>query len=208
VSGHGSLPLRVVDGLTLPADVRAALRPGTLMADREGRTRRLPRWFYEVESWDQALELPLAPHFTLWEFIAVDVREAEPQRAFPRWVPCAVTLLAAGLEVLRGAVGTYIHIAANGGYRTPGHALSTHASLHCWATAANIHRIGDDDLDTPARIERYARVVADVLPGAWLRPAGNGVGEADDHLHLDLGYVTVVPRAAPSAGEAQGNGAP
>jgi hypothetical protein len=192
------LPLRVVDGRSLPDEVRRALRPGETLKDRDGRVRRLPRWFYEVESWAQALELPLAPHFMLWEFITVDVREAPPQRVFPRWVPCAVTLLAAHLEVLRGAVGTYIHVAANGGYRTPGHALSTHASAHCWATAANIHRIGDDDLDSQARIGRYARVVAEVLPHAWVRPYGSGIGQADDHLHLDLGYTTVVPRDAPS----------
>ena len=32
-----------------------------------------------------------------------------------------------------------------------------------------------------------------------MRPWGHGPGLSDDHLHLDLGYVTVVPREA--AGE-------
>jgi hypothetical protein len=198
VSAPAEFPLTVVDGFDLSDELVEVLRPGRLMRDRAGRARRLPRWFYEVESWEQALELPLAPHFMLWELIAVDVREALPQRAFPRYVPYGITILAAHLETLRAAVGTYIHIAANGGYRTPGHALSTHASTHCWGTAVNIHRIGDDDLDSERRIERYARVVADVLPHAWVRPYGGGVGQADDHLHIDIGYVTAVPREAPS----------
>jgi hypothetical protein len=195
VSAPG-LELPIVDGFQLDDELRGVLRPGETMRDREGRAHQLPRWFFEVESWEQALQTSLAPHFSLWEFIATDVREAAPQRAFPRYVPCAITLLAAQLEVLRGAVGTYIHIAANGGYRTPGHALSTHASTHCWATAANIYRIGDDELDAEASLRRYARVAREVLPHAWLRPWGPGVGEADDHLHIDFGYVLAIPRAA------------
>jgi len=198
MSDEARVPLRVVDGFDLPAAVRSVLRPAELMTSRDGRARRLPRWFYEVESWEQALELRLTPHFMLWEFIAIDVREALPQRTFPRYVPYGIALLASHLEALRTAVGTYIHISANGGYRTPGHALSTHASPHCWGTAANIHRIGDDDLDSEQRIGRYARAVAEVLPHVWVRPYGSGVGEADDHLHLDIGYVTAVPREAPS----------
>jgi hypothetical protein len=53
----------------------------------------------------------------------VDVREVEAMRTFPRYVPCAVALLATALEVFRAEVGTFVHIAANGGYRSPGHAL-------------------------------------------------------------------------------------
>ena len=86
----------------------------------------------------------LTPNFGLWEFIDVDVREAEPLRRFPRYVPCAVTLLARALERFRDHVGTFVHVAANGGYRSPAHALTAHASPHCWGTAANIYRIGDD----------------------------------------------------------------
>jgi hypothetical protein len=198
MSGTASLDLPIVDGLTLPSPLRDVLRPAAMLRDRAGRARLLPRWFYEVSSWDLALELSLTPHFKLWELITVDVREAAEQRSFPRYVPCAITLLAAHLEVLRNAVGTYVHVAANGGYRTPAHALSDHASTHCWATAANVYRIGDDILDSREQLERYERVVRESLPHAWVRRIGTGIGEADDHLHIDIGFVTVVPHDASS----------
>jgi hypothetical protein len=189
------LPLRVVDADALDGERRAVLRPAARLEDRAGRARELPRWFYEVESWDQAREVGLAPNFMLWEFITVDVREAPSQRAFPRYVPCAIALLAAHLQALRDAIGTYVHIAANGGYRSPAHALSTHASTHCWGTAANIYRIGDDYLDTEDRIRRYTRVVRQVLPHAWVRPYGSQLGESDDHLHVDIGYAIACPHS-------------
>jgi hypothetical protein len=191
-------PLRVVDGLTLPADYRAVLRPGELLADRLRRPRRLPRFFYEIPSWDQALETQLTEHFYLWEFINVDVREAELMRTgWPRYVPCAVTLLAATLELLRQEVGTYVHIAANGAYRTPAHRHAREGSPHCWGTAANIYRIGDDWLDEERTIVRYAKLAERILPGVRVLPWGHAIGESDDHLHLDLGYTVMVPADAP-----------
>ena len=196
------LGLPIVDGRDLPRALREVLRPGELLPDRSGRKRRLPLFFYEVDSWDTALRLPLAPHFTLWEFLGVDVRETHAMRTFPRYVPCAVTLLAAHLEVLRDAVGTYVHVAANGGYRSPAHALSRFASTHCWGTAANIYRIGDDYLDSRERIERYAAIVRGRLPAVWIRAFGHDDGEADDHLHIDLGHVVSVPLEAGSEGDA------
>lgn len=192
------LPLEVVDARELDERYRALLRPGELLLDREGRARRLPRYFYEVPSREAAREVELAPHFALREFMEVDVREAEPLRAgWPRYVPCAVALLASALEVLRAEVGCFVYIAANGGYRSPAHRWSTHASTHCWGTAANVYRIGDDWLDDAATLARYRRLVRRVLPAAWVRPHGAGVGEADDHLHLDLGYLEAVPHDAP-----------
>jgi hypothetical protein len=192
-------PLPVVDGRTLPPKLRGVLRPGERLLDRDGRPRRLPRWFYRVDSWETALHLKLTPNFALWEFLSVDLREAPLQQVFPRYVPCAVTALAAHLEVLRRAVGTAVHIAANGGYRTPAHRLTTHASLHCWGTAANIYRIGDQFLDTRERIERFGAQARGLLPGLWVRPHGEAVGEADDHLHLDAGYLSLLPRDAAAA---------
>lgn len=197
----GSLPLPIVDACAFPAALRDVLRPHQLMADAARRLRRLPRFFYEIDSWQTALDMPVAAHFTLWEFLGVDVREHPRARTFPRYVPCAVTVLAAHLEVVRAAVGTYVHIAANGGYRTPAHALTRFASPHCWGTAANIYRIGNDFLDTREHIEQYAAVVRGLVPGAWSRPYGHGAGEADDHLHIDLGHVVSVPRGAGSEGE-------
>jgi len=186
--------LEVVDGLTLPARERQVLRPGELVRGRDGFTRRLPRWFYRVPSWDVALEVSLTPHFKLWEFLDVDVREHEMLRVDgPRYVPLAVTMLAAALEAFRREVNTYVHISANGGYRSPSHRLSTHASVHCWGVAANLYTVGDDLLDDVKNISRYSDVARAVFPAFEVLPFGSGVGQTDDHLHLDLGYVTVTP---------------
>lgn len=194
----GALKLPIVDGYKLDSELRELLRPAELMEDREGRLRRLPRFFYRVDSWETALSTLLTPHFSLWEFLDVDLYEAEPLRVFPRYVPCAVSLLAAQLEMVRVAVDTYVHISANGGYRSPSHRLSTHATPHCWGTAANLYRVGDSYLDDENTIKRYNRIVRQVLPTVWVRSFGPGVGEVNDHVHLDLGYVTLVPRDAPS----------
>lgn len=191
---RGTHPLRVVDGLELDREHRAVLRPGELMEGRDGRRRRLPRWFFEVPSWEAALETDLSPHFKVWEFLNVDVREHPLQRMeWPRYLPLAVGLLAASLEVLRDAVGTYVHIAANGGYRSPAHRLTTHAGPHVWGTAANIYRIGDDWLDDERTITRYSRQARGLSPSVWARPYGHDVGETDDHLHLDVGFAVVAP---------------
>jgi hypothetical protein len=190
--------LPIVDALELDETRRRILRPGEMMRDRSGRVRRLPRYFYEVDSWQTAVQLQLSEHFTLSEFLGVDVREAQPLRLFPRYVPCAVTLLAASLELVRHSVGTLIYIAANGGYRSPGHRLTDHASTHCWGIAANVYRVGDEYLDSQDRIERFARVITHVLPSAWVRPYGHGKAEADDHVHVDMGYTVTTPRNASS----------
>jgi hypothetical protein len=190
----GLVPFRVVDGLELDAELRAVLCPGELMADRDGHLRRLPRFFYEVPTWEAATETYLVPHFSMAELIRVDVREAPLQRDFPRYVPLAITVLAVHLELFRQLINEPVHVAANGGYRSPSHALTRHASPHCWGTAANVFRIGGDLLDTRSRIERVNARIAEHLPGVWTRPWGRGAGFADDHVHLDLGYVTRVPR--------------
>ena len=195
---EGTTGLEIVDGFDLDTEIRALLRPDELMPDREGRARRLPRFFYRVESWAQAQEMKLAAHFSLWEFIDTDVREAELLRQYPRYVPCAISLLAAQLELLRVAMDTFVHISANGGYRSPAHALSTHATPHCWGTAANLYKVGDDMLDSESAIRKHNRIVSRLLSVAWVRPYGNEAGEVDDHVHFDLGYVTLVPRDAPS----------
>ena len=188
-----ALPLPAVSADSLPVDVRRALAPGMTLPDREGQARALPSVFLRIESWEQARQLPISQHFMLWELIDCDVREAPVIREFPRYVPCALLLLANALEVFRLEVGTYVHIAANGGYRSPAHALSRHASRHCWGAAANIYRIGDAYLDSQPEIDRYAAIARRVLPGVWIRPYGPGDGEADDHLHLDIGYTVFDP---------------
>lgn len=195
-----TLPLPLVLADELPPEVRQVLRPGQALHDRAGAARVLPSSFLRVDSWHQALEIPLTAHFKLWELIGVDVREAPPMRSFPRYVPCALLLLAGALELFRLEVGSPVHVAANGGYRSPGHALTRHASRHCWGTAANIYRIGDTYLDTREEIEKYAAIARRVMPGVWVRPCGPEDGEADDHLHLDIGYTVFDPVGEPDAG--------
>jgi len=188
-----TLPLPVVRADDLPRELRQLLRPGETLQDRSGAARVLPSSFLRVDSWGQALETLLTPHFTLSELLGVDVREAPLARTFPRYVPCALVLLAAGLELFRLEVGTYVHVAANGGYRSPAHALSRHASRHCWGTAANIYRIGDTYLDSREEIDKYAAIARRVIPGVWVRPFGQEDGQADDHLHIDIGYTVFDP---------------
>jgi hypothetical protein len=186
--------LEVVDGLKLSAAARRVLRPGELVRGHDGFTRRLPRWFYEIPSWDDAVDISLTPHFKLWEFIDIDFREHRMLRAEKqRYVPMAVTLLAAAMEAFRQEVNTYVHISANGGYRSPAHQLSRDASVHCWGAAVHLYRVGDDWLDNEANINRYAEVARAVFPAFRALPHGTGPGKTEDHLHLDLGYVTVVP---------------
>lgn len=187
--------LRVVDALTLDPDRRALLRPGEPVADARGRQHALPRFFFEVESWMQAKATPLAPHFTLAELTVVDCRETPLLlEKVPHYVPCAVVVLARYLEAFRARVEAPIFIAANGGYRSPAHALSQPPGPHCWGAAANIYRIGDRWLDERDSIEKYARIAESVAREFFPKPFGAGPGETDDHLHLDLGYLTLVPR--------------
>ena len=195
-------PLRVVDARSLGDELRAVLRPGETMQDRHGRERTLPVHFIEIPSWEAALEIRLAPSFSLYEFIDVDVRESPVAREFPRYLPWGAVHLAAHLEILRREFATYVHIAANGGYRTPGHAFSAHASPHLWGTAANIYRVGDDWLEDEETITRYCERVHELLPGAWVRPFGEMRGTANDHLHVDIGFLD----AQPSPDGDHGNG--
>ena len=192
-----SLGVPVIDGAALGAPHRSLLMPGAVVRDTYGRSRRLPRFFYAVESWQVALQTKLSAHFGLWEFMDVDLWEPLPLRNFPRYVPCAVTALAAHLELFRAAVGQPIKISANGGYRSPSHGRSMLGSTHSWATAANVYRIGDEYLDEREKIEKYAAIATSVLPAMRARRYGEVGGGADDHLHLDIGHVVAVPLEAP-----------
>jgi len=193
------LQLPIVDACQLPWRYRRLLQPGELMRTRSGEIHRLPRFFNEVTSAADAVSTQITSHFGLWEFMEVDLHEPEPLRTYPRYVPCAVTALAAALEVLRLEIGAPIRIAANGGYRSPAHGGSLSGSPHCWATAANIYRIGSEYVDSEEKIARYAELASRLLAGCWVRPYGHDVGFADDHLHVDLGYGTLVPRQSSEA---------
>jgi hypothetical protein len=187
--------LRAIDGLNLPGEYRALLRPGEAETDSRGNVHRLPRFFYEIDSWQQAHEIRFAPHFTLAELMLVDCREADLLLSqFPHYVPCAVILLAMFLEDFRREIGAPVFISANGGYRSPAHQIGGAKSIHAWGTAANIYRVGDTFLDDAKSIERYGAIASSLSQALLVRPFGSNAGETDDHLHLDLGFVSLAPR--------------
>jgi hypothetical protein len=186
--------LKVVDAFDLDPEVRTLLRPHEIAADKDGREHRLPRYFYEIASHEAAREVRLTPHFGVNEFLLVDLKEARRLRTYPRYIPCAVRLLAFYLERLRDAVGAPLHIAVNGGYRSPSHKLAVGASPHMWGTAVDLYRIGSVVLREQAPIETYNRVAEEICDDWWVMPYGHEIGKADDHMHLDLGYLTLVPR--------------
>ena len=192
--------LRAIDGLDLPEEYRAFLRPGETETDSSDNVHRLPRFFYEVRSWQEAQELRMAPHFTLAELMLVDCREARLLLSqFPHYVPCAIVILARLLEDFRHEVGAPVFIAANGGYRSPAHQIGGAKSIHAWGTAANIYRIGDTFLTEARSIEKYGAIAASLSPAVCVRPFGSEPGETNDHLHIDLGFVTVTPRECSEA---------
>lgn len=187
--------LKVVDAFDLDDELRAVLKPGEMMRDAEGRRHRLPRYFYEIPSREVALGTRLSPHFGLNEFILTDLKEAARLQEWPRYIPCAVRILAFYLEQFRHAVGASVHIDVNGGYRSPAHKLSQNATVHMWGTAADIYRIGSTIVRTQELVEKYNEVAEDVSGELNVLPYGHVTGKnADDHVHLDLGYITLIPR--------------
>jgi hypothetical protein len=192
--------LRAIDGLNLPEEYRALLRPGQAETDFLGNMHHLPRFFYEIGSWQEAQEVRLAPHFTLAELMLVDCREAGLLlNQFPHYVPCAIVLLARFLEDFRREVDAPVFISANGGYRSPAHQIGGAKSIHAWGTAANIYRIGDTFLSDAKSIEKYGGIAASLSPAALVQPFGLERGKTDDHLHIDLGFVSLTPRECSEA---------
>src|ERR1043166_4493169 len=187
--------LKVVDAFDLDDELRALLRPGEMVRDEQGRRHRLPRYFYEIAAHEEATNLRLTPHFGMNEFIFVDLREHVRLQEFPRYIPCAVRVLAFYLEQFRAAAGASVHIAVNGGYRSPAHKMSHNATPHMWGTAADVYRIGTTILKTQELIERFNDAAEQLSAHITTLPYGHVTGStADDHLHLDLGYITVIPR--------------
>jgi hypothetical protein len=186
--------LKVVDAHDLPDEVRSLLRPGEMVRDAAGRRHRLPRYFYEVPSYEEAKTVRLSSSFRLNEFIRVDLREAPSLQDYPRYIPCAVRILAFYLQRVREAIGASLHISVNGAYRSPAHERNQPASLHMWGTAVDIYRIGTSILNTKELIERYRKEAEDVADEINVLPYGHDADSSDDHLHIDLGYLTYVPR--------------
>jgi Peptidase M15 len=192
--------LHAIDGFDLPQEYRVLLRPGEAETDFEGNIHRLPRFFYEVRSWQDAHEIRLAPHFTLAELMLVDCHEARVLLSqFPHYVPCATVLLARFLEDFRREVDAPVFISANGGYRSPAHQIGGAKSIHAWGAAANIYRIGDTLLNDGRSIQKFGSIAASLSPAVFVRPFGPERGQTDDHLHIDLGYVSLTPRGCSEA---------
>ena len=187
--------LRPIDGLRLAEEYRALLRPDESEAGATGTVHRLPRFFYEIGSWEEAHEIRLAPHFTLAELMLVDCREARLLLSqFPHYVPSAILLLARFLEDFRREVDAPVFVSANGGYRSPSHQIGGAKSIHAWGTAANIYRIGDTFLCDTKSIEKYRTIAASLSPAVFVRPFGREKAQTSDHLHIDLGYARLTPR--------------
>lgn len=187
--------LKVVDAFDLDDELRSILKPGEMVKDAQGRRHRLPRYFYEIPTHELALQTRLTAHFGLNELMLNDLKESPRLQQFPRYVPCAVRILAFYLEQFRAAAGASVHIAVNGGYRSPSHKLSENATPHMWGTAADIYRIGGTILKTKETIEKYNAIAEDLSDDLTVLPYGPILGRnADDHVHLDLGYLTHIPR--------------
>lgn len=162
--------------------------------DSQGRRHRLPRYFYEVPSHDESRETRLTTHFGVNEFSQVDLKEVPRLQQFPRYVPCAVRVLAFYLQRLRDVIGAPLHVSVNGGYRSPSHRMADHGTSHMWGTAADIYRIGSNILSSQESIEKYSKIAEELSDDLYLMPYGHEPGTVDDHLHIDLGYITLVPR--------------
>ena len=192
--------MRAIDGFNLPAEYRALLRPAETDTDLSGNVHHLPRFFYEIGSWQEAHEIRLAPHFTLAELMLVDCREARLLlNEFPHYVPCAIILLARLLEDFRREVDAPVFISANGGYRSPAHQIGGAKSIHAWGTAANIYRVGDTFLDDAKAIDKYRGIAASLSTAVSVRPFGSEQGQTNDHLHIDLGFASLTPRECSEA---------
>jgi hypothetical protein len=105
-----------------------------------------------------------------------------------------VRILAFYLEQVRTEIGLSLHVAVNGGYRSPAHKLGLGATPHMWGTAVDVYRVGTTILKDQETIEKYNQIAENVSDEFYVMPYGHEPGTADDHMHIDLGYVTLLPR--------------
>src|SRR5438034_714103 len=162
--------IKVVDAFDLDDELRTLLKPGEMVRDGQGRRHRLPRYFYEIPSHDAAVQIRLTPHFGLNEFILVDLKEAPRLQQFPLYIPCAVRLLAFFLEQFRTAAGASVHVAVNGGYRSPAHKMSINATAHMWGTAADVYRIGGTIVKSKELIDRFNDLAEELSDDVMVMP--------------------------------------
>jgi hypothetical protein len=64
-----------------------------------------------------------------------------------------------------------------------------------WGTAADVYRVGSTVLNDSDAIQKYGRLAREIAPSALqVKPYGHDLGSTDDHLHVELGYLTLEPR--------------
>ena len=174
-----------------------------LLQDRCGISRTLPSSFLRVDSWSQALETPLSPNFKLWNWIGVDVRET------PLMGPSALRSVrgrAAGRRARTVPPGSR-HLCARGRQRrlSLAGACAQPARLAPLLGHGRQHLPHRRHLARQPRGSRRRRHRTARDSGVWIRPYGPEDGQADDHLHLDIGYTVFEPvheQDAVASGEA------
>ncbi len=62
--------------------------------------------------------------------------------------------------------------------------------------AADIYRIGSTLLNDQESIEKYGAIARGLGAEVTVYPWGHSPRSTDDHLHLDLGYLLLVPSEA------------
>jgi hypothetical protein len=73
--------------------------------------------------------------------------------------------------------------------------MADYATPHMWGTAADVYRIGTAILKTKELIEKVNDLAEELSDDVMVLPYGHQLGTtADDHVHIDLGYVLVIPR--------------
>src|SRR3989442_10872177 len=158
--------MRAIDAFNLPAEYRALLRPAEAETDFRGNVHLLPRFFYEIGSWEEAHEIRFAPHFTLAELMLVDCREARLLLSeFPHYVPCAIVLLARLLEDFRREVDAPVFISANGGHRSPAHQIGGAKKIHDPGETAGALSGCDNFLGNAKRLEDTGGIPGVHMPG-------------------------------------------
>ena len=151
------------------------------MTAEDGALHHLPRFFFEVPSWEEAHRCA-SRSLCLSELITSIRAKPICSCTPPSLVPCAILALAriSRFPPRNGRAGVY-H--ANGGYRL----LPTGQSrrvLHNWGTARTFIASGDIYLNDEKSITRHASIAR-----RSARRFLSGPKDGDDHLQVDLGYL-------------------
>lgn len=163
---------------------------------------KLPRYYFAIHS-NQELEIPLAEHFKLREFMSGT--EISNGLTFPYYIPIATIRLAEAMEALRVKLGKSINCS---GYRSSlyhSYKRKPNAkSSHRFGTAIDIQKIGGIPVNNKKILNSIYKVALDLkfAPGKrsqGLSSLGFEYAESAEelkrttglnHAHLDMGYIT------------------